>query len=558
MADLNGDDEREEELSSITAIYPELVVDPSNPFSASIDIPVAPSTPLAVLFPPAIDTLTQIPLDTHRLEHLPPLQLHIILPNGYPSECPPHLEIKTTPSWLPAETLERLIKEGHNLWEEYGRGQVVFAYIDFLQNEAEASFELITPQNEELEIPQEMKIELLDFDIKMKRKKFEAETFDCGVCLEPKKGSVCYRLMKCGHVFCVPCLQDFYNNCISEGDVASVRCIDPDCGKENGRRRKKSGTLNPSELLQIPLDKEVVKRYVELKRKKKLESDKSTIYCPRKWCQGPARSKKYPKVTDPFSMEAFESDSEDESAPVPPNTNDTKPNPANIERLAICEDCNFAFCRVCLASWHGDYVRCWPRSEAEISADEKASFDYIRLHTSPCPTCSSPCQKTHGCNHMNCFQCHTHFCYLCSSWLDPSNPYQHFNKKEIGCYMRLWELEEGDEGVGNGRFNGARGWEAAIAAAEEADANAPQENEEVGALQQAMNNAGIQDRPPAPAAVQRAHRRPVGPPDANAPGIRRFVELAMNDEEDDWDSDELGSDDEDWEIPMMPQVPRRI
>lgn len=44
------------------------------------------------------------------------------------------------------------------------------------------------------------------------------------------------------------------------------------------------------------------------------------------------------------------------------------------------------------------------------------------------------------------------------AWLDPANPYQHFNRQPDGsvtsCYMRLWELEEGDE---NGQYAFAGG-----------------------------------------------------------------------------------------------------
>ena len=63
---------------------------------------------------------------------------------------------------------------------------------------------------------------------------------------------------------------------------------------------------------------------------------------------------------------------------------------------------------------------------------------------------------------MKCFQCQSHFCYLCGSWLDHMNPYQHFNKPGTECYQRLWELEEGDEGQQPGDrrgFAGGRGWE---------------------------------------------------------------------------------------------------
>ena len=38
--------------------------------------------------------------------------------------------------------------------------------------------------------------------------------------------------------------------------------------------------------------------------------------------------------------------------------------------------------------------------------------------------------------------CGTHFCFLCSAYLDVRNPYAHFNTQGAGCYQRLWEGEE--------------------------------------------------------------------------------------------------------------------
>jgi E3 ubiquitin-protein ligase RNF14 len=58
---------------------------------------------------------------------------------------------------------------------------------------------------------------------------------------------------------------------------------------------------------------------------------------------------------------------------------------------------------------------------------------------------------------MICFKCNTHFCYLCSAWLEPGNPYKHYNEEKTGCYMRLWELEGGDgDDVGIGYAGGVR------------------------------------------------------------------------------------------------------
>lgn len=267
-------------------------------------------------------------------------------------------------------------------------------------------------------------------------------------------------------MFCVACLQDFYNACIAEGDISNVKCIAPNCGsdknpgssivptKKRKRRRREDKTLEPSELLQIPLEQEVVQRYIKLKRKAKFESDRNTVYCPRRWCQGPARTRR----SELLSESGSDSDSEtEELQDYDPNANEeTYPPPA--ERLAICEDCTFAFCIVCKAGWHGEFYTCFPRKQFELDAEERATEDYMKLHTTPCPTCDARCQKTQGCNHMICFKCKAHFCYLCSSWLDEGNPYQHFNDPRKPCYQRLWELEAGDgDDVGQGYAGGAPG-----------------------------------------------------------------------------------------------------
>jgi E3 ubiquitin-protein ligase RNF14 len=625
-------DEREEELASLQAIYPELCFDGRDPFSATLDICVSPAKPLLVRFVPRTfagsngrSTSSEGPYIERDvpLSHLPPLQLHLTLPTHYPAESPPKVKLTTTYGWLPKESILELEQQAESLWEEYGRCQILFSYIDYLQQAAEQGFNLDQGTDGCLVLPLTEEPKLAAFNSETELHIFNAGTYDCGICLEPKKGSSCYRLPECGHVFCKSCLQDFYNNAISEGDVASVRCLSPDCGKDqdiNGKRKRKSArALHPSHLLAMEIDESLVRRYVELKRKKKLEADKGTVYCPRTWCQGPAKSSKYPPI--PADLTTYELDfaSEDENETPAANeqvsTSGTEkktipPNPA--DRIAVCEKCSFAFCRVCYRGWHGEFARCFPRDPNELSAEEKASYDYIRLNTSPCPTCSSPSQKTMGCNHMLCFQCNTHFCYLCGSWLDGGNPYQHFNKSGTECYQRLWELEEGDEGQGPGDgrgFAGARAWEQlAIEAAREAEAReaalaaqgeederaarALEEQEEVRLLeqpaeivvrlaqvqldiddhhdnvieQQAAGNARRQRnafparrRAPGAANAVRNHERNRAAnnrpaqrrPELNneeRDQLQRFLDLAERDEEEEWDSDELDDDDEGFRI----------
>lgn len=494
-------DQRDVELSSLEAIYPELQrVDPNDPYKIFLEVPVNPAKGVLVTFPnPTTDGA--VPADgaaangagvgdnhhggadgglaidpdrnpnngpdSHRLSHLPPVRLEIELGSGYPEEKPPNVSVSTNPPWLPATVVHRLKEDGPRLWEDIGRDMVVYTYIDHVQQAAEDLFGLVE-EKEGLEVDTQHKIAVLDYDIKAKKAAFDRETFSCGVCLDPKKGSVCHRMVDCGHVFCVDCLQDFYNNAVKEGDLATVRCLAPGCAKEREKaaaaekKGKKVRTfISPSELLQIPLEPEVVQRYVTLKYKTELESDKNTIYCPRSWCNGAARSKKH-KKPDGFELgEASDdegSEGEDEAGP----GGKVKPYKPEKELLAICEDCGFAFCSRCQQSWHGEFVRCSaPRKKGELTEEDIASLEYVKLHTTPCPTCAAPVQKTHGCNHMLCYRCQSHFCYLCSAWLAPDNPYQHFNQqpdgKRTSCYMRLWELEEGDgDDVGLG-FAGGRG-----------------------------------------------------------------------------------------------------
>ncbi|KAI9880390.1 MAG: translation termination inhibitor protein itt1 [Pleopsidium flavum] len=615
------EDERAIELFSIAAIFPELAIDSTDLFCASIDVPVSPAQPLAIVFPPLTDgapppalptppssdavssgdskrgnvgtqtvPTVEVVQDIHHLSHLPPLSLQIQLPSGYPSERPPVFHLSTTSSWLPNVVLEQLKEQGDKLWEDLGRTQVVFDYIDHLQQAAEGGFGL----GSLMEVPQDHKILLLNFDSKTKREKFEQETFDCGVCLGPKKGSDCYRMLLCAHVFCVECLQDFYNTCITEGDITNVKCLAPDCGKDaksvlvahdtivarpRKRRRKEDRTLNPSELLQIPLEQETVQRYVKLKRKKKLESDRTTVYCPRQWCQGAARSKKHPKTDDIDDVADSASENEEEPRDYDPNANeDTLPPPS--ERLAICEDCSFAFCKVCKSGWHGEFARCFPRRRYELTAEEKASEDYMKLHTSPCPTCMAPCQKTMGCNHMICFKCNTHFCYLCSAWLDTNNPYKHFNDVKSSCFMRLWELEGGDGGedvglgFGGGPQDGGQVHDVFLPWDEDEHTDTESDEElplplvlpapapPAGRLQPQRGNADprrmnaeARNRRRRPAVLGGDGGRAAGERGPPRQGLQRFLQLVENDEEDGWDSDELDDDDHEgaggnWEIPI--------
>lgn len=195
------DDERQEEMDCIAAIFPETIFSPSDPFTATIELPVNPQTPVKVVFPASTDgtiatglnapppqaqqqeTTNNVPdLESHNLSHLPSLQLRVSLPKGYPSSHPAKFELSTSPAWLSRQKLDELEASGEQMWEEAGRGAVVYGFIDSLQQAAENAFGY-AESGKVLEASPELKISLLDYDIKARQMAFERETFDCGVCL---------------------------------------------------------------------------------------------------------------------------------------------------------------------------------------------------------------------------------------------------------------------------------------------------------------------------------------------------------------------------------------
>ncbi|RDA89533.1 hypothetical protein CP533_2937 [Ophiocordyceps camponoti-saundersi (nom. inval.)] len=466
-APVDDDDPRSVELETLTAIYPEIRTLDDSPFAFELDLPVQPTQPVTVHFEASDDkgAAEREAAESVLISHLPWLRLRFILPDGYPSSCPPLISLSTTPQWISPEKLATLESDGLRLWEEAGGDLVAYTYIDHIQRAAEEVFGAVSAQGT-LRIDSAHRLAVLDYDIKAKRAAFEKETWNCRVCLDPKRGLLCHQMMDCNHVFCLDCLKDFYRDAIEQGNLPSVRCLDPDCAKERASvaevgRRKAKKFISPSELLQIGLCEDLVKRYVMLRYKTELESDKDTVYCPRQWCNGAARSKRHkkPEGLEFGETSDVEPDREDEEDDAAGDGEPSKFKPVDL--LCVCEDCGFAFCSRCLQTWHGEFVRCAPkRNKDEVTEEDKASLEYMQLHTSPCPTCNAPAQKTHGCNHMICSRCETHFCYLCSSWLDPANPYRHYNQQGDGkvtsCYMRLWELENGDgDDVGLG-FEGGR------------------------------------------------------------------------------------------------------
>lgn len=185
MPTANEDDERIIELSALQAIFPELIIDEKQPFKATLELPVAPSEPVPIVFKDASDKSpieAERQLQTHRLSYLPNIHIGITLPEGYPAEKPPVLELSTRPEWLSRGKMDGLLAQCKEFWEDMGHDQVLYLFIDHIQDSALGAFGLLNGE-EHLRLSPGLEIELLDHDKSAKQAEFDRQSYDCGVCL---------------------------------------------------------------------------------------------------------------------------------------------------------------------------------------------------------------------------------------------------------------------------------------------------------------------------------------------------------------------------------------
>lgn len=235
---------------------------------------------------------------------------------------------------------------------------------------------------------------------------FAQTKFDCQICLSTVRGAKCLRL-NCHHVFCRPCLAEFWSLCITEGDVDRVMCADPQCVKDNRQ-------ITEDEVLRVVTAAEA-QRWKAIKRKKALEKDPGLVYCPMAFCQGPCPS--------PMAQRGL-------------MERDTKTlDDATMRReyvsLRTCENCEFSFCMLCKRSWHGlapcssditskfleQYMTLeeghperialerrfgkaqLARLVSKMQEDEE-NRKWLEQSTTKCPNCLVSCEKSYGCNHV--------------------------------------------------------------------------------------------------------------------------------------------------------------
>ncbi|KAF2686815.1 hypothetical protein K458DRAFT_441534 [Lentithecium fluviatile CBS 122367] len=96
-----------------------------------------------------------------------------------------------------------------------------------------------------------------------------------------------------------------------------------------------------------------------------------------------------------------------------------------------CSNCFEPLCTSCHAR-HGNYT-CAEYKEIASGGYEALEKLKKELNIKDCPKCSTPMEKTEGCNHMTCGGCKAHICWVCMAVFESSEPcYNHMTKKHGG------------------------------------------------------------------------------------------------------------------------------
>lgn len=116
------------------------------------------------------------------------------------------------------------------------------------------------------------------------------------------------------------------------------------------------------------------------------------------------------------------------------------PDCPNIYRIStdgsvvVCSACLTPICTSCNVISH-DGTSC--TAFKYLSSEGNRAFELWKKENKVknCPKCSSPIEKTFGCNHMECFQCKTHICWYCMRVFDTSGEcYSHMSSMHRGYY----------------------------------------------------------------------------------------------------------------------------
>ncbi|KAK1547609.1 hypothetical protein CPAR01_01576 [Colletotrichum paranaense] len=199
--------------------------------------------------------------------------------------------------------------------------------------------------------------------------------------------------VKCGHVYCRDCFENFCQSIVGNGE-SGIRCLADEAGCNAlfslQELQDYLSSLTFEELLASAVTSHVKSRPNEFR------------WCPTPDCQTIYR----PTLQGP-------------------------------PKLFSCRGCSNTICSSCNVDHRGKTCAEHKHITSGAAADADRNFDKVKkqLGIKDCPRCKTSIQKSDGCNHITCSACKAHICWVCLEAFNDSKPcYDHMKRAHGGIF----------------------------------------------------------------------------------------------------------------------------